>query len=66
MEAVARKMSYSLAELAGAGKKAERSAAPPKYRHPEKPAVTWSGRGRKPGWFVAALESGKSAEDLAV
>ena len=26
---------------------------------------TWSGRGRKPGWFVNALAEGKSLESLA-
>lgn len=25
---------------------------------------TWSGRGRRPGWFVAALAAGKKAEEL--
>ncbi|MBO9468145.1 H-NS histone family protein [Tropicibacter sp. R15_0] len=38
----------------------------PKYRHPENPALTWSGRGRKPKWFVEALEQGKTPEDLAI
>jgi DNA-binding protein H-NS len=27
---------------------------------------TWSGRGKRPNWFKAALEVGKSAEQLAV
>lgn len=26
----------------------------------------WSGRGRRPGWFVAALEAGRSIEGLEV
>ena len=26
---------------------------------------TWSGRGRKPGWFVSALAEGKSLESMA-
>jgi DNA-binding protein H-NS len=25
---------------------------------------TWSGRGRRPGWFVAALAAGKKPEDM--
>ncbi|WP_354540899.1 H-NS histone family protein [Roseovarius sp. MBR-6] len=36
-----------------------------KYRHPENPALTWSGRGRKPQWFVEALDAGNTASDLA-
>ncbi len=26
----------------------------------------WSGRGRRPGWFVAALKAGRSIEELEV
>ncbi len=35
-----------------------------KYRGPE--GQTWTGVGKRPRWFVKALESGKSAEDLLV
>jgi DNA-binding protein H-NS len=34
--------------------------AEPKYRHPDNPDLTWSGRGRKPGCIAEALETGKS------
>ena len=27
---------------------------------------TWSGHGKRPGWYVQAIESGKTPEDLAV
>lgn len=66
MEALARDLGYSLAELVGTETKSSRAPAPAKYRHPENPALTWSGRGRKPQWFVAALEAGSVAEDLAI
>lgn len=66
VEAVARATGYSLAELFGADTKAARAPATPKYRHPENPALTWSGRGRRPQWFVDALAAGKSVEDLAI
>ena len=36
-----------------------------KYRNPENPDLTWSGRGKRPGWVTAALASGKTLEDLA-
>ena len=36
-----------------------------KYRNPENPVLTWSGRGKRPGWVNAALDSGKTLEDLA-
>jgi DNA-binding protein H-NS len=37
-----------------------------KYRNPADIAQTWSGTGRKPGWLVDALASGKTLEDFAV
>ena len=65
LEAMAKEMGYSLSEFTG-GKKAKASAAAPKYVHPENPGKTWSGRGRQPKWFKDAIESGSTAEDLAI
>lgn len=66
VEALARDLGYSLAELVGTDSKAKRALVAPKYRHPENPAVTWSGRGRKPKWFVDALATGTTAGDLEI
>lgn len=66
VEAVAREMGYSLAELIGIDGKTTRAPAPAKYRHPENPALSWSGRGRKPRWFVDALTTGKTPQDLSI
>ena len=66
VEALARDLGYSLAELVGTETKTTRAPAAAKYRHPENPAVTWSGRGRKPQWFVDALEAGKTPGDLTI
>jgi DNA-binding protein H-NS len=38
----------------------------PKYRNPADPAQTWSGRGKRPGWFNEALKAGKKEKDLLV
>lgn len=65
VEAFARDLGYSLAELVGTETKSSRAPAAPKYRHPENPALTWSGRGRKPQWFVEALAVGQTAESLS-
>ncbi len=65
MEALARDLGYTLAELVGTEMKTSRAPAA-NYRHPENPALTWSSRGRKPRWFVEALEAGKTASDLAI
>lgn len=65
VEALARDLGYTLAELVGTEMKTSRAPAA-KYRHPENPALTWSGRGRKPQWFVDALAAGKTASGLAI
>ncbi len=66
VEALARDLGYSLAELVGTETKSSRAPGAAKYRHPGNPALTWSGRGRKPQWFVDALAAGKTAEDMAI
>ena len=66
LEIIAKEMGYSLADLIGTEVKPTRAPAAAKYSHPENAAVTWSGRGRKPLWFVTAVEAGKSPEDMAV
>ena len=66
VEALARKLGYSLAELVSTETKFSRAPAAAKYRHPENPALTWSGRGRKPQWFMEAQETGKTVSDLAI
>lgn len=66
VEVLARDLGYSLAELVGPETKSSRAPAAAKYRHPENPALTWSGWGRKPQWFVEALAAGKTASDLAI
>jgi DNA-binding protein H-NS len=38
----------------------------PKYRNPERPSETWSGRGRQPHWVGAQLRSGKRVDDLLI
>jgi len=49
-----------------AGRKKTRGKVAPKYRNPANSRETWTGRGRKPLWVVAALESGKKLQDLAI
>lgn len=42
------------------------ATAAPKYRHPDDPGLTWSGRGKRPTWVNEALAAGKTLDDLAV
>ena len=38
----------------------------PKYRNPENPSETWSGRGHRPRWLEAQLATGKTMQDLEI
>lgn len=65
LEEKARSMGFSLAELTGSSLSRKRAPAIVKYVNPANSSETWSGRGRKPRWFDAALKSGKRPEDLS-
>ena len=41
------------------------TASLPKYKDPET-GKTWTGHGKRPGWFVRAVEGGRKAEELVV
>ena len=66
LEDRARAMGFSLAELMGTPVGRKRAPASAKYANPDNRSETWSGRGRKPRWFEAALAAGKSADELAI
>jgi len=38
----------------------------PKYRNPQIPSETWSGRGKQPRWLVAAIQSGRKIDDFKI
>ncbi|WP_024516245.1 H-NS histone family protein [Bradyrhizobium sp. Tv2a-2] len=38
----------------------------PKYQNPENPTETWSGRGKKPRWVSAALNSGHQIDEFLI
>ena len=58
------------AARAPAGKKsakkpaAKKSPSPIRFR--DEAGHTWTGHGKRPNWYKAALEAGKKPEDLAV
>lgn len=63
----ARSMGFTIEELLEfKSSKPTRKSPEPKYRHPENAELTWSGRGKKPRWFVSALNRGVSADDLMI
>jgi len=38
----------------------------PKYRNPDRPSETWSGRGKRPRWLTAALTAGRTIEEFII
>lgn len=68
LEAVAKEQGFSLSELLDAASSTTkpRGQAAPKFANPHDPDETWSGRGRKPRWFIEAIEAGKAPDDLSI
>lgn len=65
-DTAAREMGFTLAELTGGPVKKTKAVSLPKYRHPENPEQTWTGRGRQPDWLKDALENGQSKEEFLI
>lgn len=59
---------YTMDDVFGGGRKSRRavSKVKPKYRNPADPSQTWTGRGKRPRWFNAALSAGKKEKDLLI
>jgi len=76
-EKAAKAHGFSLAELtnqsqAPAAKQTRKNSKPAKnpgaakYANPDNATQTWTGKGRQPDWFKAAMLAGKEPEDLAI
>lgn len=66
-EAAAAEYGFTLAEITGGGAKGRKlNAGIAKYRNPESPDQTWTGKGRQPAWFKAALEAGIDPEKMEI
>ena len=37
-----------------------------KYRNPNEPSETWSGRGKQPRWLTAALNTGRTIDEFVI
>ena len=66
LEEIARARGFTLGELVNATGSRKRSVSVPKYANPDDKSQTWSGRGRKPHWYINAIAKGASPEDLAI
>ena len=75
-EKAMKKHGFSLADITGLGdppKKATRKTAKkpanpgkPKYANPDDKSQTWTGKGRRPDWFLKAMDAGKTPDDLLI
>jgi DNA-binding protein H-NS len=65
MRELAGSLGMTLEEVVRGEKGNKGVSVPVKYRNPDNPVLTWSGRGKRPAWVNEALASGKSLEDLA-
>ena len=75
-ERAAAEFGFSLSDLTEVGQtpvKARKTKAKktgpkskPKFANPDDPNQTWTGKGRQPNWYRAAIENGKSPESMAV
>ena len=66
IQAVAKKHGLSVEDIVAGKSKGRASKAPPKYRNPDNSDQVWSGRGRQPAWYKAAIAAGKKPESLEI
>jgi DNA-binding protein H-NS len=65
---------FSLADLSGEAaprktrkaKTGPKTVSPPKYKNPANPDQKWTGKGRQPDWFKAAIASGTSPDAMEI
>lgn len=55
----------TFAQVYGRKRGGKTGKVPAKYRNPNG-TETWSGRGKRPRWYLAALKSGKKEKDLLI
>ena len=69
VDAVLKGFGFSFADVYG-GRNGARGGkigkVPPKYRNPDNPAETWTGRGRQPRWLAAKVKRGAKVADFLI
>lgn len=69
LQNLAAESGFSLEELAAIKLKVPKSKmkkGAPKFRNPNDATQTWTGKGIKPKWFKALLDSGKTEDELRI
>lgn len=57
---------FSAIEVLGAKVKPKPQPLPAKYADPNDASLTWSGKGRMPGWLQAKIDDGAPLEAFAI
>lgn len=66
MQAIAKKHGLSMDDVVGGKVKARKAKAAAKFRNPDNRSQEWSGRGRQPAWFKAAIAAGKEPASMEI
>ena len=65
VEAIIADAGFKVSEIFG-GRGGKGRTVPAKYVNPDDPSETWTGRGRKPRWLAAKLQSGAKIEKFLI
>lgn len=63
---LASSLGMSVDEVLQYGKKNKAPKGQAKYRNPNNPVQTWTGKGRKPTWIRELLDQGRQLEELEI
>lgn len=68
MEKLAGDVGMTPEQILSYDKKSKKPSKPgvPKYRNPENPKQTWTGRGKRPKWFMDAQAKGVTPEEMEI
>ena len=66
IEAKLKQEGFLASEVLGAKLKPKAEPLPAKYINPDEPALTWSGRGRMPGWLQGRVDKGEPLERFLI
>lgn len=69
IESVAKKHGFKLADLLPSSDgpaKRRKGSSVYRYVDPQRPALNWSGRGRRPTWLTELIEAGHSKDEFLV
>ncbi|MCK5728135.1 MAG: H-NS histone family protein [Methylococcales bacterium] len=63
MTRIANESGFALEEILASSSKKTSTI---RYRNPDNPTQGWSGRGRKPNWLLALVDSGRGIEEFEI